>query len=61
MLGKNPQKQAELFRPMLEDFIAKKHELVLLGQKVHCEYFENEIKPLIHIQENPACPSGSSS
>ena len=27
MLGKNPKKQSELFRPMLVDFIDNEHEL----------------------------------
>jgi IS5 family transposase len=30
MLGKNPEKLPELFRPMLVDFIDNKHELALL-------------------------------
>ena len=31
MLGKNPEKKPELFRPMLVDFIDHEHELVLLS------------------------------
>lgn len=46
MLGKNPQKQAEIFRPMLEDFIDKKHELVLLSQNIDWKHFEKEFEPL---------------
>ncbi len=34
MLGKNPEKKPELFRPMLVDFIDDKHELVLLSEKI---------------------------
>ena len=34
MLGKNPQKLPELFRPMLVDFIDDRHELVLLTEKI---------------------------
>jgi IS5 family transposase len=33
MLGKNPKKLPELFRPMLVDFIDNRHELVLLAEK----------------------------
>lgn len=39
MLGKNPKKQPELFRPMLVDFIDTRHELVLLSQKNRLELF----------------------
>ena len=46
MLGKNPQKQSELFRPMLTDFIDPKHELVLLAEKIDWNYFENEFSQL---------------
>lgn len=42
MLGKNPEKQPELFRPMLVDFIDNKHELVLLSEKIDLNYFEKE-------------------
>ncbi len=34
MLGKNPEKLPELFRPMLVEFIDQKHELVLLAEKI---------------------------
>ncbi len=34
MLGKNPERLPELFRPMLVDFINSKHELVLLSEKI---------------------------
>ncbi|MEZ4913611.1 MAG: IS5 family transposase [Chitinophagales bacterium] len=46
MLGKNPKKQAELFRPMLVDFIDKQHELVLLCAKIDWNYFEESFSPL---------------
>jgi len=43
MIGKSPIKtQRELFRPLLEDFIDMRHELVLLGNKIDWNYFENE-------------------
>lgn len=40
MLGKNPKKQSELFRPMLADFIDNGHELVLLSEIIDWTYFE---------------------
>ena len=40
MLGKNPEKKPELFRPMLVDFIDHEHELVLLSEKIDWNYFE---------------------
>ncbi len=46
MLGKNPKKQAELFRPMLVEFIDPNHELVLLAEKIDWNYFEEEFAPL---------------
>ncbi len=42
MLGKNPEKKPELFRPMLVDFIDHEHELVLLSEKIDWNYFEKE-------------------
>ncbi|MCB4235720.1 hypothetical protein LDL59_13315 [Kaistella anthropi] len=47
MLGKNPKKQPELFRPMLVDFIDDKHELVLLSEKIDWDYFEKEFSRYI--------------
>lgn len=46
MLGKNPKKLPELFRPMLVDFIDNKHELVLLSENIDWDYFEKEFAPL---------------
>ena len=46
MLGKNPEKKPELFRPMLVDFIDHEHELVLLSEKIDWNYFEKEFSPL---------------
>jgi IS5 family transposase len=40
MLGRNPRKQPELFRPILVDFIDNKQELVLLSDKIDWIYFE---------------------
>ena len=39
MLGGNPQKLPELFRPILVDFIDNRHELVLLTEKIDLDYF----------------------
>lgn len=56
MLGKNPKKQPELFRPMLVDFIDDKHELVLLSEKIDGDYFEDEFSPLYSKTGNPSHP-----
>ena len=56
MLGKNPKKQPELFRPMLVDFIDDKHELVLLSEKIDWDYFEKEFSPLYSKVGNPSHP-----
>ncbi|AZI22601.1 IS5 family transposase [Chryseobacterium taklimakanense] len=56
MLGKNPKKQPELFRPMLVDFIDDKHELVLLSEKIDWDYFEDEFSPLYSKTGNPSHP-----
>ena len=56
MLGKNPKKQPELFRPMLVDFIDNKHELVLLSEKIDWDYFEKEFSPLYSRTGNPGHP-----
>ena len=56
MLGKNPKKQPELFRPMLADFIDDKHELVLLSEKIDWNYFENEFSSLYAKVGNPSHP-----
>jgi IS5 family transposase len=47
MLGKLPDRnQRELFRPMLDDMLDKRHELVLLADAIDWSYFENEFAPL---------------
>ena len=56
MLGKNPEKQPELFRPMLVDFIDNKHELVLLADKIDWDYFEKEFSALYSKTGNPSHP-----
>ncbi|RLJ22906.1 hypothetical protein CLU97_4748 [Chryseobacterium sp. 7] len=50
MLGKNPEKLPELFRPMLVDFIDEKHELVLLSEKIDCNLMEADtISPIMQV------------
>lgn len=56
MLGNNPEKLPELFRPMLVDFIDNEHELVLLSEKIDWNYFENEFSPLYSKMGNPSHP-----
>lgn len=56
MLGKSPDKQADLFRPLLTDFINPKHELVLLSNKMDWQYFENEFSSLYSDKGRPAMP-----
>jgi len=56
MLGKNPKKQSELFRPMLVDFIDNEHELILLSEKINWDYFEKEFSPLYSKLGNPSHP-----
>lgn len=56
MLGRNPKKQPELFRPMLVDFIDDKHELVLLSENIDWDYFEEEFSPLYSKTGNPSHP-----
>lgn len=55
MRGKSPnQKQRNLYRPLLLDFIDKRHELVLLANKIDWQYFENEFLPLYSNTGKPA-------
>ena len=56
MLGKNPKKQPELFRPMLVDFIDTRHELILLSEKIDWSYFEKEFSPLYSNTGMPSHP-----
>ena len=56
MLGKNPEKKPELFRPMLVDFIDHEHELVLLSEKIDWNYFEKEFSHLYSKVGNPSHP-----
>ncbi|MCQ4142627.1 IS5 family transposase [Chryseobacterium sp. EO14] len=56
MLGENPKKQPELFRPMLVYFIDDKHELVLLSEKIDWNYFEQEFAPFYSHKGNSSHP-----
>lgn len=56
MLGNSPQKQHDLFQPSLLDFIDKRHELVLLSDKIDWTYFEKEFSPLYSKVGTPSMP-----
>lgn len=57
MLGKSPVKsQKDLFRPMLEEFIDMRHELVLLGNRIDWNYFEKEFSPYYSNNGAPSVP-----
>ena len=57
MIGNSSIKsQRDLFRPMLEEFIDMQHELVLLGNKIDWNYFEDEFAPYYSDQGAPSVP-----
>lgn len=57
MIGKSkPQKQREMFRPLLSDFIDMDHELVLLAEKIDWKYFEDELSVYYSHTGQPAMP-----
>jgi IS5 family transposase len=57
MIGKSPIKsQRDLFRPLLEDFIDLRHELVLLSNKIDWSYFEKEFASFYSEQGAPSVP-----
>lgn len=56
MIGKSPVKQADLFRPMLDSFIDKGQELVLLADKINWSYFEKEFASLYSRTGQPGMP-----
>ncbi|MDL2261998.1 transposase [Bacteroidales bacterium OttesenSCG-928-I21] len=57
MIGKLPIKsQRNLFRPMLDDFIDPKHELVLLANAVDWSYFEKEFSQYYSEKGAPSVP-----
>lgn len=58
MIGKSPnQKQKELFRPLLSEFIDMSHELVLLSKTIDWNYFEKEFSVLYSNTGQPAMPT----
>lgn len=58
MIGKSPnQKQKELFRPLLSEFIDMNHELVLLSKTINWNYFEKEFSVLYSNTGQPAMPT----
>ena len=57
MIGKSPnQNQRDLFNPLLNDFIDKKHELVLLANTIDWSYFEAAFAPLYSKVGQPGMP-----
>jgi IS5 family transposase len=57
MIGNSPIKsQRDLFRPMLEEFIDMRHELVLLGNKIDWNYFEQEFAQYYSDKGAPSVP-----
>lgn len=57
MLGKTKKiLQKNLFAPHLSDFIDKTHELVLLGDKIDWNYFEDSFAPLYSKNGRPSMP-----
>jgi IS5 family transposase len=57
MIGKSPdQKQREIFRPLLIDFIDMRHELVLLSKKIDWKYFEKSFSEHYSNTGQPAIP-----
>jgi len=57
MIGKSKsQKQRDLFKPLLSDFIDMAHELVLLSDKIDWKYFETEFSVYYSHTGKPAMP-----
>lgn len=57
MIGKSPhQTQRDLFQPLLIDFIDRKHELVLLANKIDWTYFEKSFASYYSNTGQPALP-----
>jgi IS5 family transposase len=57
MTGTLPDRhQRELFRPLLEELIDKRHELALLADTIDWQYFENEFSPLFSERGAPGVP-----
>jgi IS5 family transposase len=49
-------KQRELFRPMLVDFIDPHHKLGLLAERINWQYFEEEFRGLYSDIGSPSVP-----
>jgi IS5 family transposase len=57
MLGKLPEnKQRDMFRPMLRDFIDSRHQLVQLADHINWQYFEEEFRGLYSESGAPSVP-----
>ena len=57
MLGKSPnQSQRDLFSPLLVDFIATNHELVLLAGHIDWKYFEKAFEKFYSYTGQPSMP-----
>lgn len=57
MIGKSQdQKQRNLFKPLLSDYIDMHHELVLLANKIDWKYFEDEFSECYSHTGQPAMP-----
>jgi IS5 family transposase len=57
MLGKSPgNRQCDLFRPMLKDFINPGHELVMLADAIDWTYFEETFKSCYSKKRSTECP-----
>ena len=59
MIGKSPdQKQREIFRPLLTEFIDMDHELVLLSHQINWKYFDKEFQRIIQTLVSQPFQSG---
>jgi len=57
MTGKSPnQQQRNMYKPLLLDFIDRKHELVVLADTIEWQYFEKEFSQLYSNTGKPAMP-----
>ena len=57
MLGKSPnQEQRDLFAPLLTDFIDKRHELVLLAERIEWKEFDKEFANLYSSRGRSSMP-----
>ncbi len=57
MKGKSPnQNQKNIFRPILEEIVNPKHELVILSHKIEWKTFEDEFSKLYSHIGQPGIP-----